>query len=54
MAVLPSRTITWRSSNGVGDPNNNWTCLVVAVDATEQILGVSNRVGEADFEAAFP
>jgi hypothetical protein len=41
---------TWSSPNGVGDPADNWTYLVLAVDATEQELCRSNRAGEFDFE----
>jgi len=48
IVVLPSTTTTW--SSGVGDPAANWTYLVMAVDASEQELARSNRVGEADFE----
>jgi hypothetical protein len=40
---------TWSSSSGVGDPSSNWTYLVVAMDASQQELTRSNRVGEHDF-----
>jgi hypothetical protein len=45
---------TWSSASGVGDPNTNRTYLVLPVDATEQILGLSNRVGEFDFDVSSP
>jgi YVTN family beta-propeller protein len=54
LAVLPPATTTWSSANGVGDPNANWTYLVMAVDASEQELARSNRAGEHDFEADIP
>jgi hypothetical protein len=47
--VVPPDT-TWSSPSGVGDPDHNWTYLVLAVDPTEQILGLSNRAGEHDFD----
>jgi hypothetical protein len=40
---------TWSSPNGIGDPANNWTYLVMAVDETEAELARSNRAGEHDF-----
>jgi hypothetical protein len=52
LVVLSPLSWTWSSPTGVGDPNDNWTYLVLAVDATEQVLGQSNRVGEHDFAAA--
>lgn len=54
VAVLPPAFTTWSSSNGVGDPDNNWTYLVIAVDATEQELCHSNRIGEHDFGMSVP
>jgi hypothetical protein len=45
---------TRSSANGVGDPNANWTYMVLAVDGAEQVRGLSNRVGEHDFAAARP
>jgi len=48
--ILPTDITTWSSSNGIGDPNENWTYLVITVDATEQVLACSDRVGEQDFE----
>jgi hypothetical protein len=54
LTMLPSGTTTWSGPNGVGDPNTNWTYLVMAVDAMENELARSNRVGEVDFEADLP
>jgi hypothetical protein len=54
LTVLPCSTTTWSSSNGIGDPDANWTYLVMAVDVAEQELACSNRVGEQDFEAEIP
>ncbi len=50
-AVLSPLFRTWSSANGVGDPDHNWTYLVMAVNASEQELSRSNRFGEHDFDA---
>ena len=52
MAVLSPLFQTWSSAIGIGDPNANWTYLVLAVDNAEQELRRSNRVGEQDFGTA--
>jgi hypothetical protein len=52
LQILSPGTTAWASANGVGDPNINWTYLVLAVDAAEQVLATSNRVGEHDFATA--
>jgi hypothetical protein len=49
LATLSPIATSWSSANGVGDPDHNWTYLVLAVDAGEQELIRSNRVGEFDF-----
>jgi hypothetical protein len=54
LVVLPSTTTTWQSSNGIGDPTNNWVYLVVAVDGSDQEVNQSNRVGEFDFGVDIP
>jgi titin len=54
IAVVPSGTTMWSSTNGIGDPNNNWSYRVVAVDASEWVLCLSNRFGEQDFLADIP
>jgi hypothetical protein len=51
--VIPPTT-TWSSLAGVGDPDHNWTYLVMAVDGSENELARSNRAGEHDFEADIP
>jgi hypothetical protein len=52
--VLPSGSATWSNSSGVGDPEANWTYLVIAVDATESELARSNRAGEQDYAGDIP
>ena len=52
LAVVPQGTYSWSSAGGVGDPDNNWTYLVIAVNATGAELARSDRVGEHDFAAA--
>jgi hypothetical protein len=54
VAVVPTGTTTWSSPNGIGDPDNNWTYLVIAMDATEAELARSNRFGEHDFDCEIP
>jgi hypothetical protein len=54
LTVLPSGTTTWASSGGIGDPANNWTYMVLAVDASQQVLASSNRFGEHDFDVSSP
>jgi hypothetical protein len=49
LAVLAPIYTTWSSPSGIGDPNNNWTYMVLAVNAAEEELCRSNRVGEWDF-----
>ncbi len=50
VAALTPLFHIWSSPNGVGNPDSNWTYLVLAVDATENVLGYSNRVAEHDFD----
>jgi hypothetical protein len=49
LATLSPLLQTWSSANGVGDPDHNWTYLVLAVDGTEQELCRSNCFAEQDF-----
>jgi hypothetical protein len=53
-AAYPPQVTTWSSPFHWGDPANNWTYLVLAVDASDQVIGMSNRVGEFDFDFATP
>ncbi len=52
LVVLGPGTTTWSSSSGVGDPEHNWTYVVLAVNASLQELGRSNRFGEYDLATA--
>lgn len=54
IAVLPPGTLTWSTTNGIGDPENNWAFIVLAVNDSEQELGRSNRVGEYDASLPMP
>jgi hypothetical protein len=54
LATLPPGTLTWSSGNGIGDPEHNWTFMVLAVTGSEQELGRSNRVGEYDAGLPLP
>ncbi len=51
--VIPPTT-TWSSTNGVGDPDHNWTNLVISVDGAESELARSIYCGEQDFEGEIP
>jgi hypothetical protein len=54
VAVVPGGTTTWSSPNGIGDPANNWTYVVIAMENTNIEITRSNRVGEHDFGTAIP
>jgi hypothetical protein len=45
---------SWLTGNGIGDPDSNWTYLVIAVDEAEAELARSNRAGEHDFDCEIP
>ena len=45
---------TWIASQGVGDPDHNWTYLIMAVDDGDMEIVRSNRVGDWDFDADIP
>lgn len=49
VAVLPPGTLQWASPQGVGQPESNWSYLVMAVNPQEQEIGRSITVGEFDF-----
>ncbi len=54
LTVLPPGTTTWSCSSGIGDPDHNWTYLVMAVGGSMQELCRSNRLGERDFDTGAP
>jgi len=54
LEILPPQSTTWSGANGIADPDDNWTYLVIAVDETESELVRSNRVGEWDLGADIP
>jgi hypothetical protein len=49
LAILSGGWNSWSIANGIGDPDSNWTYLLVAVDNAGQELERSNRAGEHDF-----
>jgi hypothetical protein len=49
LSVLSPLVFSWTSGSGIGDPDSNWTYLVMAVDAAQAELSRSNRFGEHDF-----
>ncbi len=54
IAVFPFGINTWADTSGVGDPDNNWAYLIVAVGSTGLEVYRSNRFGEWDFEGDIP
>jgi subtilisin family serine protease len=50
LAVVTPDITTWSSANGIGDPESNWTYMIVAADAADQEIMRSNYCGEEDFE----
>jgi hypothetical protein len=49
LAILSPGWSSWSIGNCIGDPNSNWTYLLVAVDNAGQELERSNRIAEFDF-----
>jgi hypothetical protein len=54
LEILGPETNSWISPSGIGDPENNWVYLVMAVGYGEVEVARSNRVGEFDFEGNIP
>ena len=54
IAAVPAGTTTWSSSAGVGDPEQNLTYRVIAVDDSQQELLRSMPAGEFDFLSDIP
>jgi hypothetical protein len=52
LAVISPLVLTWTSPNGIGDPDSNWTYLIIATNAADQEMCRSNRIGEYDFSSA--
>ena len=50
--VVPSGTTSWSTPNGIGDPDHNYSYMVIAVDGSQRELTRSNRVGEFDFSVS--
>lgn len=47
--VVLSPTNTWSTTNGIGDPDHDWTYMVIAVDGSENELARTRYGGENDF-----
>ncbi len=54
LAVLAPTTTTWLTDNGIGNPEMDWTFLVIAVNGIGEELLRSGRVGESEFVSAIP
>jgi hypothetical protein len=48
LEILPPGTTSWITADSPGTPDCDWTYLIIAVDASEDELGRSVRVGEFD------
>jgi hypothetical protein len=51
--VVPPTT-TWSRPSGIGDPDQNWTYLVMSVGRWGNELARSNYAGEHDFDCEIP
>jgi len=49
IAVLSGDVHTWQTTGGIGNPDENWTFIVLAMDSGDSELERSNRVGVFDF-----
>jgi hypothetical protein len=52
LATLSSTAFFWTTPGGAGDPDHNWTYLIIPVNTSEQEMCRSNRYGEHDFSTA--
>ena len=50
IAVVNASETTWSSSQGIGDPDSDWSYIIFAVDTQERILARSNRCGEIEYQ----
>jgi hypothetical protein len=49
LAALPSGTTTWSTPASIEEPSENWTYMIVMVDASNSEIARSNRVRVGDF-----
>jgi hypothetical protein len=54
LAIRPWWISTWFTPAGIGDPDHNWTYMVIGVDASSLEIDRSNRWGEHDFSTVTP
>ncbi|MCU0612806.1 MAG: hypothetical protein MUE60_13590, partial [Candidatus Eisenbacteria bacterium] len=52
--TLDGSAVAWSTDAAPGDPDSNWTYMIIAVDAAGQELARSNRAGEFDYAASIP
>ncbi len=48
-AAVPGDQNSWSSPNGVNEPNENWTYVVVAINDLNEEICRTNRYGEKDY-----
>lgn len=54
LAIVPHPTTAWTTEEGIGDPDNNWTYLVIAVDRQERERYRTDRVGVHEYGISIP
>ena len=54
LAVLPPAVTSWSSPNGIGDPDIEWTYLLIPVDDSNTEIIRSNRLGERNLQMDIP
>ena len=51
--VVTPPTNSWVSTNGIGDPDHNWSYIILAIDALENELARSNAAGTVAFRIQY-
>jgi len=54
LAILPPAVTSWSSPNGIGDPDIEWTYLLIPVDNSDTEIIRSNRLGERNLQMDIP
>ncbi len=49
VAIVQAPATSWSTTLGLGNPDENYTFLVVAINPQNQVMWQSNRVGEYEF-----
>jgi hypothetical protein len=49
VAVVPGQSSEWSTTEGINNPDANWTYLVIAANPQNQVMWQSDRLGEYEF-----